>query len=70
MTHHPAAVKCEVHDASIESAHDQPTAEYLEFLRRKVEQALISVREGRGRSNEEVKAAFAEKHARTLARLS
>jgi len=69
MTHHPAAVKCEVHDAPIESAHDQPTAEYLDFLRRVVEQARVSMREGRGRSNEEVKAAFAEKHARTLAGL-
>jgi len=44
-----------------------PNAEYIEFLRRVVDQAMISVREGRGRSNEEVNAYFAEKHARLIA---
>jgi len=44
--------------------------EYLEFLRCKMEKAMASVHEGGGRSNEEVKAAFAAKHARPLAELS
>jgi predicted transcriptional regulator len=37
--------------------------EYDEFLRRKVEAGRISMRGGRGRSNEEVEAAFAERRA-------
>ena len=37
--------------------------EYDEFLRRKVEAGRISMRGGRGRSNEEIEAAFAERRA-------
>jgi len=71
MTSNTAAITPELDDAdSTESTCDHPSPEYLEFLRRTVEKARISMREGRGRSHEEVKAAFAEKHARTLARLS
>ena len=39
------------------------TREYGEFLRRKVEAGRISMRAGRGRSNEEVEATFAERRA-------
>jgi len=71
MTSSTVAEDLELNDAPIGvSAGVYPNAEYIEFLRRKVEKARISMREGRGRSNEEVKAAFAAKHARTLAGLS
>ena len=42
------------------------TREYDEFLRRKVEAALISMRSGRGRSNEEVEADAAARRAALL----
>jgi len=68
MTSSPVAVDFELNDAPVAvSAGVYPNAEYIEFLRRKVEKAMISVREGRGRSNEEVNAYFAEKHARLIA---
>lgn len=38
--------------------------EHDEFLRRKVEEGRVSMRAGRGRSNEEVEAAFAARRAR------
>jgi len=50
----------------LEPANDYPSAEYLEFLRRVVDQAMISVREGRGRSNEEVNADFAARLVKPL----
>jgi hypothetical protein len=37
--------------------------EYDEFLRGKVEQARVSVRDGRGRSNEDVEATFSARRA-------
>jgi len=68
MSSSPVAVDLELNDAPIvEPAQDYPSAEYIEFLRRVVDQAMISVREGRGRSNEEVNAYFAAKHARLIA---
>jgi len=71
MTSSPVATDLELNDAPVAvSAGVYPNAEYIEFLRRVVDQAMISVREGRGRSNEEVKATFAEKRARSLAGLS
>jgi len=71
MNSSPVAVEPDLDDAPITmSAGVYPNDEYVEFLRRKVEKASISMREGRGRSNEEVNAYFAEKHARTLAGLS
>ncbi|KVE38040.1 hypothetical protein [Burkholderia sp. TSV86] len=42
------------------------TREYDEFLRRKVEAARISMRAGRGRSNEEVEADAATRRATLL----
>lgn len=36
--------------------------EYNDYLRRKVETSRVSMRAGRGRSNDEVEAAFATKH--------
>ncbi|VWC46137.1 hypothetical protein BAR24066_07378 [Burkholderia arboris] len=42
------------------------TREYDEFLRRKVEAARISMRAGRGRSNEEVEADAAARRATLL----
>jgi len=68
MTSSTVAEDLELNDAPIvEPAQDYPSAEYLEFLRRKVEKSRISMREGRGRSNEEVNAYFAAKHARLIA---
>jgi hypothetical protein len=40
--------------------------EYDEFLARKVEMARASMRAGRGRSNEDVEAVFAERRAEVL----
>jgi len=68
MTSSPVAVDLELNDADdAMSPGVYPNAEYIEFLRRKVEKAMVCVREGRGRSNEEVNAYFAEKHARLIA---
>jgi len=50
-------------------ARDYPAAspeEYLEFMRRKVEKARVSMRAGLGRSHAEVEAHFAARHARVL----
>jgi len=70
MTSSPVAADLELNDAPIAmSPGVYPDAEYIEFLRRVVEKARISMREGRGRSNEEVNAYFAEKHARLIAGL-
>jgi len=71
MTSSAVAADLELNDAPITmSPGVYPDAEYIEFLRRVVNRAMIDVREGRGRSNEDVKATFAEKRARTLAGLS
>jgi len=68
MTSHTVAIAPELDDmVSTKSAYDHPSPEYLEFLRHVVDQAMISVREGRGRSNEEVNAYFAAKYARLIA---
>ena len=45
----------------------QQAREYNEFLRQKVEIARLSMRAGRGRSNEEVEATFAAKRKRIMA---
>ncbi|WP_345798046.1 antitoxin of toxin-antitoxin stability system [Castellaniella sp. MT123] len=41
--------------------------EYDEYLHQKVEAARVSMREGRGRSNEDVEAAFAAKRRQLMA---
>lgn len=46
------------------------TREYDEFLRRKVEAARVSMRAGRGRSNEEVEADAASRRAELLRKAS
>ena len=45
-------------------ARQRQTREYDDYLRRKVEIARVSVRAGRGRSNDEVDAEFAKRRAR------
>ncbi|MEQ1889224.1 MAG: antitoxin of toxin-antitoxin stability system [Alphaproteobacteria bacterium] len=45
-------------------ARQQQAREYDDYLRRKVELARVSVRAGRGRSNDEVNAEFAARRAR------
>lgn len=45
-------------------ARQQQAREYDDYLRRKVEIARVSVRAGRGRSNDEVEARFAARRAK------
>lgn len=46
-------------------ARQQQARDYDSYLRRKVEIARVSVRAGRGRSNDAVEAEFAKRRART-----